>query len=76
MNDEPYTTEQLSAYLGRSPQAIRDLVYRREIPYRKPGGRLLFLKHEIERWIEVSGGLSLEQWESMTKQKDKVKKSA
>ena len=64
MKETYFTTKQLSGYIGRSPQAIRDLVYRKAIPYRKPAGRLLFSKDEIDRWIDMSGGLTIEKWKS------------
>jgi len=64
MQQHYFTTKQLSQYIGRSPQAIRDLVCRKAIPYRKPAGRLLFKKDEIDRWIDMSGGLTIEKWKS------------
>ena len=54
------TVDQISNYLNRSPGAIRNLVLRRAIPYRKPAGRLLFDKDEIDLWIKKSEGISLE----------------
>lgn len=54
------TVNDLSKIIGRSPAAIRNLVLRRRIPFRKPGGRLLFLTDEIEHWIEESEGIKLE----------------
>ena len=54
------TVYQLSQLIGRSPAAIRNLVMRRKIPYRKPGGRLVFLEEEIEEWIDQSEGVRLE----------------
>ena len=57
-----FTVNQLSNYLaGRSPGAIRNLVLRRAIPFRKPSGRLLFDRDEIDRWIKSSAGVSLEE---------------
>lgn len=55
------TVSELSQYLKRSPGAIRNLVLRRAIPYRKPAGRLLFDKEEIDLWIKDSEGTSLEE---------------
>ena len=46
--------------IERTENGVRGLVKRRAIPYRKPGGRLLFLRSEIERWIEGAPGVSLE----------------
>jgi hypothetical protein len=42
---------------GRTAGAIRNLVMRRQIPYRKVGGRLVFLKSEIIEWLDRSPGL-------------------
>lgn len=53
-------TCQVSEYLSRTPGAIRNLVLRRAIPYRKPGGRLMFLKREIDAWVDGSPGVTLE----------------
>jgi hypothetical protein len=55
------TIFELSGYLKRSPGGIRNLVLRRKIPFRKPAGRLLFDQEEIDRWIQNSGGISLDE---------------
>ena len=61
MGDSKYMgTEECGKLCDRSPGAVRNLVMRRKIPFRKVGGRLLFIRSEIERWIETSEGLSLE----------------
>jgi len=52
-------TNECAEFIGRSPGAVRNLVLRRAIPFRKPGGRLLFLRNEIEEWIESSPGMKL-----------------
>ena len=52
---------QISNYLKRSTGAVRNLVMRRAIPYRKPAGRLLFDRDEIDLWIKKSEGISLEE---------------
>lgn len=57
-------TEQCAEFLGRSPGALRNLVMRRKIPFRKPGGRLIFLKSEILAWIETAPGLKLDEIEN------------
>ncbi len=57
------TVSELSGYIRRSPGAIRNLVMRRKIPYCKPGGRLLFDQEEIDRWIQLSAGISLDEIE-------------
>lgn len=51
----------LGEYIHRSPGAIRNLVLRRAIPFKKPAGRLLFIKQEIDQWINESAGISVKQ---------------
>jgi len=58
--EQYFLTNDCAKFLKRSPGAIRNLVLRRAIPFRKPGGRLMFLKSEIELWIEKSPGIRLE----------------
>jgi excisionase family DNA binding protein len=58
------TVFELSKYIKRSTGATRNLVLRRKIPYRKVGGRLLFDKDEIDKWIKTSEGISLEEIEN------------
>ena len=53
-------TAQCAEYIIRSPGAVRNLVMRRAIPFRKLGGRLLFLREEIDKWIEKAPGLRFE----------------
>jgi hypothetical protein len=60
MDERPWDTQDCAFYLGRSPGAIRNLVLRRKIPFRKVGGRLMFLKSEICEWIHESPGVRLE----------------
>jgi excisionase family DNA binding protein len=58
---EYLTVTELAEYVRRSPGAIRNLVLRRAIPFRKPAGRLLFVKEEIDQWITGSAGISIAQ---------------
>jgi excisionase family DNA binding protein len=44
--------EQAAAYLGRTPKAIRMLVYRAEIPVIKIGRRILFDRERLDRWVD------------------------
>lgn len=51
------TAEECGTYLGgRTPGAIRNLVLRGHIPYRKAGGRLVFIRKELDAWIEGAPG--------------------
>lgn len=45
---------ELSDYIKRSPGSIRNMVMRSQIPFKKPAGRLFFIKSEIDKWIEMS----------------------
>jgi excisionase family DNA binding protein len=57
---EILTTSEAAEYLGRSDGAIRNLVLRRAIPYRKPGGRLTFLRSELDEWIDTAPGVRVD----------------
>jgi predicted DNA-binding transcriptional regulator AlpA len=46
-----------------SPGSIRTLASRRKIPFRKVNGRLIFLKSEIDEWIENSPGLNINEYQ-------------
>jgi hypothetical protein len=47
--------------IRRTSAALRNLVLRKRIPFRKPGGRLIFLLSEIESWVNESHGLTWEE---------------
>jgi hypothetical protein len=57
----PWDIRKVADFLGRSPGAVRNLVMRRSIPFRKVAGRLVFIEDEIVAWIKNAPGLSLEQ---------------
>ena len=62
VNEERFlTVTELSQYIKRSKPAIRMLVLRRAIPFRKPAGRLLFDKEEIIEWIRMSEGIGINE---------------
>ena len=67
--------DELSSYVKRSKGAIRNLVLRRAIPYRKPAGRLIFLKEEIDQWVQMAPGKKLEEIENDLSEKDNFKLS-
>ena len=60
-NNDILSTNEVADFIRRSPGAVRNLVLRRKIPYRKPAGRLIFLRSEIEEWIENAEGLHLKE---------------
>jgi excisionase family DNA binding protein len=55
-----FNTNQAAEYLGRTLGAIRNMVLRRQIPFRKVGGRLIFFKDEIDRWEDGCPGITAE----------------
>ena len=57
--------DELASYLKRSPSAIRNLVMRRQIPFRKVAGRLVFFQDEIDRWLNEAQGIALEEMNEM-----------
>ncbi len=65
LKDKPeyLDTNEVAILIRRSPGAVRNLVMRGMIPHRKPAGRLLFLRSEIESWVEQSDGMRLEELE-------------
>ena len=46
--------------LGITQKALRARVARQAVPYRKLGGRVMFVRAELERFIEALPGVSLE----------------
>jgi excisionase family DNA binding protein len=60
MRDRLLDVPETAAMLGHSENAVRRMVERRQIPYRKSGRRVLFLESELRAFIEALPGLSLE----------------
>ena len=55
-----------AAYLGRTERALRALILRRKIPFRKVGGRVIIDRLEADQWVKESPGTSAEQLEGLT----------
>lgn len=49
-----------AAILGETENALRARVARRTVPYRKLGGRIVFIRAELERFIEKLPGVTAE----------------
>jgi excisionase family DNA binding protein len=45
-----WNVNEVALFLGLSVRTIRDLVYKRSIPFRKAGRSLRFKPEDIERW--------------------------
>ena len=56
-----------SALIGNTERSLRALVAAGMIPYRKLGGRVVFRRVEIEKWIETLEGVSLKDAEANRK---------
>ena len=54
------STQEAADLLRRSPAALRNLVMRQAIPFRKTGGKLLFIREELEQWIRESPGTTID----------------
>jgi predicted DNA-binding transcriptional regulator AlpA len=52
---------EVAALTQRSEAAVSMLVFRKRIPHRKPAGRIIFLRDEIEEWVRSTGGVTLAQ---------------
>jgi hypothetical protein len=53
--------EQGAAFVGFSENVLRHLVERGAVPHRRLGGRVVFLRAELTRFVETLPGVSLEQ---------------
>ena len=45
-----------SAFYGGTEKQVRGMIARRVIPFRRLGGRIIFLKVELEQWIVALPG--------------------
>jgi hypothetical protein len=61
---ECLNTSEAGNLLRKSPSAVRNLVMRKAIPYRKVAGRLVFIREELEEWVRMSPGMSLDELKS------------
>jgi excisionase family DNA binding protein len=61
MSERLMNVSETAALLGRTENAIRRLVERRKIPFRRSGRRILFIERELLAVIEELPGLTLEE---------------
>ena len=45
--------------LGITERTLRARVARKQVPFRHWGGRVVFVRHELERWIDTLEGCSV-----------------
>ena len=50
-----------SLFLGWSEKRTRGMIERRLLPFRKIGGRIVFIKSELEHWLASLEGCTLEE---------------
>ena len=50
-----------AAFLGLPPKAARARIERGTLPYRRLGGRIVFLRRELERFLESLDGVTLDE---------------
>ena len=56
-----------ATFLGTTPKSIRAKVGRGLLPYRRWGSRIVFIKSELEQFLNTLPGLSLEEVQSYLK---------
>jgi hypothetical protein len=54
--------EENAQKLQRTTKALRNMVMRHQIPFRKVAGRLMFIEEEITAWIEKAPGYTLDDF--------------
>jgi excisionase family DNA binding protein len=53
------SVKDMAALLGCSEQAVYKQVYRQALPYRKMGRKVIFLRQEVEAYLNEVPGLQL-----------------
>jgi excisionase family DNA binding protein len=51
-----YTIPQAAEYLGRSPWAVRSIIWSGKLPAVRDGKRVLVDVYDVDRWIEHNKG--------------------
>jgi excisionase family DNA binding protein len=49
-----YTIPEAAEYLGRSPWAVRSLIWSGKLPAVRDGKRILLDVYDLDRWIEAN----------------------
>jgi hypothetical protein len=50
-----------SLFLGWSEKRTRGLIERRLVPFKRMGGRIVFLRSELEAWVQSLDGCTLDE---------------
>jgi predicted DNA-binding transcriptional regulator AlpA len=59
IDGETLDVRSTAAKIGGTEKRVRNLVERRQIPFRRLGGRVIFLRHEIDEWLHCLPGCSV-----------------
>ena len=49
--------DEVAVFLGRTPKAVRKMVERGQIPFRKWGRSVLFVREELEEFVAALPGM-------------------
>jgi excisionase family DNA binding protein len=60
MHDRLVDIAETAVILGRTENAVRRMVERRQIPFRKSGRRVLFRESELRAFIDALPGVTLD----------------
>jgi excisionase family DNA binding protein len=55
------SVKQMALLLGCSEMAVYNRALKRQLPHRKMGKRVIFLKAEVERFLDELPGMRLEE---------------
>lgn len=58
---EYLTVAEVAELTSRTPKALRKMVERRQIPFRKHGKRVVFKRSEVEMFFDGLPGVSVEE---------------
>jgi hypothetical protein len=53
--------KEAAAYLNWTEQALRARIARRQVPFRRLGSRIIFIPRELDQFLAVLEGVSVEQ---------------
>ena len=61
MNGARLDLRSATVFLGGTEKQTRGMVARRLIPFRRLGGRIIFLRSELQAWLQNLPGCTLEE---------------
>lgn len=76
LDGEVMDVASLATYRGKSEKAIRGKVARRQRPFRKQGGRVIFIKAEIDEFHRRLPGVGVEELKNVASRNGDGERSA